>query len=161
MNHDSHLCLSRVFKWLFAQLLCPFPLINSYQAKQNVLPCLSCHIQALQPSPYRKKCLQMCGDPTENQWLSSRRISSLSQRDISLLENNKYISLKKKNIDVLRLKSLYGNTKHEKSGKLYNIHLFDQTNRRWQTSIYENLILKMITVIFSYLGKTFYFCFIN
>lgn len=38
-------------KWLFAQHVCPFPLINSYQAKRNVLPCLSCYIRALQSFP--------------------------------------------------------------------------------------------------------------
>lgn len=33
-------------KWLFARHVYPFALINSYGAKRNVLPCLSCHIRA-------------------------------------------------------------------------------------------------------------------
>lgn len=33
-------------KWRFAWHVCPFALINSYGAKRNVLPCLSCHIRA-------------------------------------------------------------------------------------------------------------------
>lgn len=39
-------------KWLFARHVYPFALINSYGAKRNVLPCLSCHIRAPDVFPW-------------------------------------------------------------------------------------------------------------
>lgn len=54
-------------KWLLAQHVCPFSLINSYGAKRNVLPCLSCYIQALLSSPRHNECFSEWSKTTEMQ----------------------------------------------------------------------------------------------